>query len=136
MGAPAAYPSPGSLLAFHYHSHGAPRGVSCETSGDCTPYLEDGVVFTNAEDGGFGILATRITQPFDFAGREGRIHFEATLNGHSRMVLSVQISPRPIESSPDLRDTADVLDNAARDIDGEERDVDLGDWLADELEDL
>ena len=39
-------------------------------------------------------------------------------------------------SADTLRDTADILDNAARDIDGEERDVDLGDWLADELEDL
>lgn len=35
-----------------------------------------------------------------------------------------------------LRDTADVFENAANDIDGDQREVDLGDWLADELEEL
>ena len=35
-----------------------------------------------------------------------------------------------------LRETADVLDEAAQDIDGEDGEVDLGDWLSDELEDL
>lgn len=99
-----AYPASGSRLEFRTQSHITIRTVSCETSGDCSPYTLNGAAFTNSEDSGFGMAVTRITQPFDFADREGHIHFETVLKGHPRMVTSMHLSPRPANSMPDVRD--------------------------------
>lgn len=99
------YPAPSlTKLEFHAHSHMSVRGVTCETSGDCSPYLLGGSAFINSEDSGFGMSVTRLKQPFDFTGRTGHLRFTADLKGHPRMQLAVQLSPQPTNNMPDLRD--------------------------------
>lgn len=99
------YPAPSlTKLEFHAHSHMSVRGVTCETSGDCSPYLLGGSAFINSEDSGFGVSVTRLKQPFDFTARTGHLRFTADLKGHPRMQLAVQLSAQPTNTMPDLRD--------------------------------
>jgi hypothetical protein len=78
-------------------------GTLCETSVDCSPYVTNGTLQLNPEDSGFGMNVLRVQQPFDFANREGHIHYTSDLRGHLRMHQAVHITPAISNSLPDLR---------------------------------
>ena len=90
-------------IDFHVHSAATLTGISCETSGDCTPYVEDGALFLNSEDSGYGMAVMRMERPFDFSGREGRIHYRSDLKGQPRMLQVMYLSPTLSNTLPDLR---------------------------------
>lgn len=48
---------------------------------------------TVIEDGQFGLGVTRLHQPFDFAGREGRISFDVDLKTSARRYVRLTVSP-------------------------------------------
>ena len=110
---PAAFDPATSLIDYHQHSHVTIGHVTCESTlvdgADCAPYVQGGSLFLNAEDSGFGMDVLRVEQPFDFEGREGRIHYRSNMKGHGRMHQAVHISPATSNTLPDLRD----LDPAA-----------------------
>jgi len=74
-----------------------------EEGKDCNPYVQSGALMLNPEDSGFGMNVLRIEQPFDFAGREGHIHYTSDMRGHLRMHQSVHVGPAISNSMPDLR---------------------------------
>ena len=106
-GGPTPIDLAGTALDYSLFDHGRIEGVSCEVSGDCAPYFQGGAMLTNAEDSGFGWSAIRLTQPFDFAGREGHIRFTSNLNFTARMNLGVILSPLATNAMPDNRRFAD-----------------------------
>jgi hypothetical protein len=103
----AAFDPARAGIALRVHSYMTPRGVLCETSGDCTPYVQGGALFLNPEDSGFGMNVLRVKQPFDFAGREGRVHYRSDMKAHGRMHQNVHISPTITNNAPDLRFVTD-----------------------------
>ncbi len=110
---PAAFNPASSLIDYHQHSHITIQHVTCESTqaegSSCAPYVQGGSLFMNAEDSGFGMDVLRVEQPFDFEGREGRIHYRSNMKGHGRMHQAVHISAATSNTLPDLRD----LDPAA-----------------------
>ncbi len=117
MGGPASFNPAASAIDLHIHSHMTMTGTLCETSGDCTPYVQGGSLFLNAEDGGFAMNVARVEQPFDFAGREGRIHYRSSMQGHGRMHQNVHITPVISNTLPDLRAFDKPRDGDAIDVD-------------------
>jgi hypothetical protein len=103
--APATFAAENAGISFHSHGHMKMTGTPCETSGDCTPYVQGGSLFLNPEDSGFGMNVLRIEQPFDFAGREGHVHYRSNMKGHPRMHQTVHIGPVVSNTLPDLRFT-------------------------------
>ena len=103
MGGPVAFDAAASGIDLHIHSHMTMTGTLCETSGDCSPYIQGGSLFLNAEDGGFAMDVARVEQPFDFENREGRVHYRSSMQGHGRMHQNVHISPVISNTLPDLR---------------------------------
>ena len=95
-------------IDYSVHSHSTITGIGCETSGDCTPYVEDGVLSLNSEDAGYGMDVLRFQRPFDFAGREGHIHFRSDLKGQPRILQVVHVSPMISNTLPDLRNAIAV----------------------------
>ncbi len=95
-------------MTFQAHSHVWLTGIGCETSGDCTAYVDDGVLSLNAEDAGYGMDVLRLERPFDFAGREGHIHFRSDLRGQPRILQVVHVSPELSNTLPDLRNNVAV----------------------------
>jgi hypothetical protein len=102
-GGPAAFDPASSNIHYHAHSHMLMTQTTCDSSGDCAPFVQGGSLFLNAEDEGFGMAVLRIEQPFDFAGREGHIHFRSDMKGHPRMHQAVHIGPMISNTLPDLR---------------------------------
>jgi hypothetical protein len=105
MSARAQFIPANSDIQFRSQSHGRMNGTECETSGDCTPYVQGGSLFLNAEDVGFGMNILRVEKPFSFAnGREGRIHYRSNLKGGSRHNQTIHITPTITSTMPDTRD--------------------------------
>lgn len=104
-------------IALHVHSHVTLTGVDCATSGDCTPYLQDGTLSLNPEDAGYGMDVLRFERPFDFAEREGHIHYRSDLKGHPRMHQTVHVSPMISNTLPDLRANDAVNESLALTVD-------------------
>ncbi len=117
MGGPASFNPAASAIDLHIHSHMTMTGTMCETSGDCTPYVQGGSLFLNAEDGGFAMDVARVEQPFDFAGREGRVHYRSSMQGHARMHQNLHITPVISNTVADLRAFDKPRDGDALDID-------------------
>jgi hypothetical protein len=103
VNSPVAFDPASSGVHYHAHSHMLMTQTTCDSSGDCAPFVQGGSLFLNAEDEGFGMDVLRIEQPFDFADREGHIHFRSDMKGHPRMHQAVHISPRASNTLPDLR---------------------------------
>ncbi|HSI04591.1 MAG: hypothetical protein ACAI38_23125 [Myxococcota bacterium] len=114
---PVAFDAAASAIALHSHSHGTMTGTLCETSGDCSPYVQGGSLFLNAEDGGFAMNVLRVEQPFDFENREGRVHYRSSMQGHGRMHQDIHITPTISNTLPDLRFVDKPRDGDAIDID-------------------
>jgi hypothetical protein len=112
VSAKAAFVPANSGIAYQAHSHVTLTGTTCDTSGNCAPYMQGGSLFLNAEDSGFGMNVLRVKQPFDFSGRTGHIHYRSNMKGHPRMHESVQIGPAVTNSMPDLR-TIELAVNAS-----------------------
>ena len=100
---PVAFNAAASGIDLHIHSHMTMTGTLCETSGDCSPYVQGGSLFLNAEDSGFAMNVARVEQPFDFEDRVGRVHYRSSMQGHGRMHQNVHISPTISNTLPDLR---------------------------------
>lgn len=49
---------------------------------------------SQVEDGDFGIAINRITQPIDFTGRTGHIHFDVDLKTSARRYVRMMLSPQ------------------------------------------
>jgi len=96
-------------LGLHFHEHSAMTFLktTCDSTkaegSNCSPYAQNGSLFLNSEDSGFGLNVLRVERPFDFTNREGRIHFRAQMKGHTRMKQTIHISPVSNNTLPDLR---------------------------------
>lgn len=117
MSGPAVFNAAASGIDLHIHSHMTMTGTLCETSGDCSPYVQGGSLFLNAEDGGFAMNVARVEQPFDFEGREGRVHFRSSMQGHGRMHQDLHITPTITNTLPDLRTMEKPRKGDAIDVD-------------------
>ncbi len=104
-------------MTYIAHSHMTLLNTMCETSGDCSPYVQGGSLLLNAEDGGFGMDVLRVEKPFDISGgREGRIHYRSDMKGHPRQFQVIHITPTISNSIADLRIREHGL-NAGRAVD-------------------
>lgn len=90
-----AFPAPGDPYSFDAFSTTYPQ---YDTEG---PAPTDGLrglsanehFMTVIEDGQFGLGVMRLRQPFDFAGRTGRVHFDVDLKTSARRYVRMMISP-------------------------------------------
>jgi hypothetical protein len=60
-------------------------------------------IHSQVEDGNFGIATMRNQQPFDFAGREGHVHFEVDLKVSARRYVRLSLSPELTKAAVDDR---------------------------------
>jgi hypothetical protein len=90
-----AFPAPGDPYSFDAFSTTYP---DWQTEG---PAPADGLrgfsanehFMTVVEDGQFGLGVLRLKQPFDFAGREGHVHFDVDLKTGARRYVRFMLSP-------------------------------------------
>ncbi|MBF6599353.1 MAG: hypothetical protein IVW36_02445 [Dehalococcoidia bacterium] len=69
-------------------------------------------IMTQIEDGQFGMVVMRQQQPFDFAGRTGRIHFDVDLNTLARRYPRLVLSPQLTKTAIDDRSSQPVTNQS------------------------
>lgn len=102
----AGFPAPGDAYSFSAYSSTNP---GYDMTGDAP---SDGLYAFSAnehfmtviEDPQFGIGVLRLVQPFDFAGREGHVHFDIDLKTGTRRYVRFMLSPELTKSVTDDRE--------------------------------
>jgi hypothetical protein len=104
------FPAPGDPYTFDAFSTTTP--FDWQTNG---PAPADGLrafsanehFMTVIDDSQFGLGVLRLQQPFDFAGREGHVHFDVDLKTSARRYVRFMVSPELVKSLTDDRQPAD-----------------------------
>jgi hypothetical protein len=117
---PVAFPSSGDPYSFDWLSTTAPGYWPGSLQGALTSlpsFTGDQEHFhTAVEDGAFGQALLRLQRPFDFAGREGHVHFDADLKVSERRYLRLTLSPDLTKRGSDDRSGDSLYPANALDI--------------------
>jgi hypothetical protein len=101
-----AFPSGGRDTSFDAFSATGPQySTSGFSDGGLRSFGNDQEHFHSViEDTNFGVGLFRLHRPFDFAGREGHIHFDVDLKTSARRYVRLMLSPQLTKTVVDDRD--------------------------------
>ncbi len=100
-----AFPAPGDSYSFDaFGSTQTGYNTSGQTaSGGLRGFSTNEHFMTVIDDETFGMGVLRVQRPFDFANREGHVHFEIDLKTSSRRYVRFMLSPQLTKSATDDR---------------------------------